>query len=81
MDDKVDTNFDTLLVRVVELAITDPNNSDANKESTGSSNKLAVAFIMSTIKVFSKKFLSPSSTLFTTNSPADFWVLNKKFQL
>jgi hypothetical protein len=48
VDDIVDTNVDMLLVGVVELAITDSSNSDPNKGPTGSSNKLAVAFIMST---------------------------------
>jgi hypothetical protein len=48
VDDRVETSVDMLLVRVVELAITDKNNPDANKEPNGSSNKLAVAFNMST---------------------------------
>jgi hypothetical protein len=49
VDDNVETSVDMLLVRVVvELAITDTNMSDVNKEPTGSSNRLAVAFIMST---------------------------------
>jgi hypothetical protein len=43
----VETSVDMLLVRVVELAIPDTYNSHANKEPTGSSNRLSMAFIMS----------------------------------
>jgi hypothetical protein len=77
VDGSVETSVDMLLVRVVELAITDTKNSVATKEHTGTSNELSLAFIMST------KFLQQEvpSTIFITNSPADFWVLNKKFQL
>jgi hypothetical protein len=48
VDENAGTSVDMLLVRVVELAIMDKNNSDANMELTGSSNRLGVAFIMPT---------------------------------
>jgi hypothetical protein len=61
-DDSVETSVDMLLVRVVELAIADTYNSDAYKVPTGSSNKVPVAFIMST------KSLQPEVPLAVFNS-------------
>jgi hypothetical protein len=79
VDDNVDTNVDMLLVRVVELAITDPNKSDANKEPTGSSNKLAVAFIMST-KIIQQKSSSHGFQLYFLQIRQQiFGYLTKKF--
>ena len=72
-----------LPVRVVELAITDTNKSDANREPTGSSSKLVVAFIMSNQKSLQQQvpLAVLSSIYYKLESRFFLGVLNKKFRL